>query len=291
MTLLGDARRVIGVLLLAFGGAAPSSTQGRTPAAVLDRFDLRPRAAVQGKLPNALQEISGLAVAADGRVFAHGDERAVVAQVDACAAKAVKAFALGNPPVRGDFEGIAIAGERFFLITSTGLLYEFREGADGAAVTFSVIDTGFGKVCELEGLAYDPSERTLLSGCKETARPELRGQLVVLRWSLDRKAPAVPPRLTVPLRDVLNASGTKGFRTTSIERDARSGHYFLVAGPERAIVEVTPTGQVLAARSLNRQLHPQPEGLTFVGDSLLVIADEGATGGTRGAITCYRRAP
>ena len=289
MTQLGDARRSIGVLLLAFVGAA--ATQGRAPAAVLDRFDWRPRAAVQGKLPNALQEISGMAVAADGRVFVHGDERAVVVQVDACAAKVVKAFALGNPPIRGDFEGIAIAAERFFLITSTGFLYEFREGPDGAAVRFSVIDTGFGKVCELEGLAYDASERTLLSGCKETPRPELRGQLVVLRWSLDRTAPAVPPRLTVPLSEVLKASGTKGFRTTSIERDALTGHYILVAGPERALIEITTKGAVVAGQALNRQLHPQPEGVTLLGDSVLVIADEGAAGGSgnRGTTTCYRR--
>ena len=282
-----NACRVIGVSLLAIVSAAQSSKQGPTPAAVLDRFDLRPRAAVQGKLPNALQEISGVAVTADGRVFAHGDERAVVAQIDACAAKVVKAFTLGRPPVHGDFEGIAIAGERFFLITSTGFLYEFREGADGAAVTFSVIDTGFGRVCELEGLAYDPSDRVLLIGCKQTARPELRGQLVVLRWSLDRKAPAVPPSLTVPLSQVTKTTGDKGFRPTAIERDGRTGHFVLVAGPERAIVEITSAGQVLAARTLNRQLHPQPEGLTVVGDSLLVIADEGGT--RHGTTTCYRR--
>jgi hypothetical protein len=288
MSVWRDARRVIGVLLLALVSAAPSSTQGRTPAAVLDLFDLRPRAAVQAKLPNGLLEVSGLAVTADGRVFAHGDERGVVAQVDACAAKVIKAFALGKPPLRADFEGIAIAGERFFLITSKGFLYEFREGPDGAAVPFSVIDTGFGKVCELEGLAYDAGERTLLSGCKETARPELRGKLVLLRWSLDRKAPAATPNLTIPLNDVVKATGTKGFRTTSIERDALTGHYILVAGPERAIVELTTKGAVVAGRGLNRQLHTQPEGVTLVGDSILVIADEGGT--QRGAMTCYRRA-
>ncbi len=288
MRALCGARQVIGVLLLALASAAPSAPQGRTPGAVLDLFDLRPRAAVQAKLPNVLREVSGLAVAADGRVFAHGDERAVVAQVDACAARVIKIFSLGRPPLRGDFEGLAIAGERFFLITSTGFLYEFREGPDGAAVPFSVMDTGFGRVCELEGLAYDASERTLLSGCKETARPSLRGQLVVLRWSLDRRAAAAAPSLTIPLNDVLKATGTKGFRTTSIERDALTGHYILVAGPERALVELTPKGAVIAGRDLNRQLHPQPEGVTLVGDSVLVIADEGGT--ARGAMTCYRRA-
>ncbi|MGQ0641821.1 MAG: hypothetical protein ACT4P6_13815 [Gemmatimonadaceae bacterium] len=278
--------RVVAVFALAAATLAPSGAtmQG---SAVLDQFDFREQEAVQAKLPRALQEISGLAVASDGRVFAHGDERAVVAQIDACAAKVIKAFALGKPPLRGDFEGIAIAGERFFLITSSGQLYEFREGADGAAAPFTVRDTGFGKVCEVEGLAYEPGDRVLLAGCKRTARPELRAQITVLRWSLDRAAPAIPPSLTISLRDVLQRSGNKGFHTSAIERHARTGNYVLVAGPERALIEVTAKGSLLATRPLRRQLHPQPEGVTFLGDSVLVVGDEGAD---RGAITCYHRA-
>jgi uncharacterized protein YjiK len=277
----------IGVLALAAAGAKASTRQAQS-AALLDKFDFREKSATHVKLPRALQEISGLAVTSDGRVFAHGDERAVVAQIDACAAKVVKSFALGTPPVRGDFEGIAIAGDRFFLVTSIGQLYEFREGADAAAVPFTVRDTGFGKVCEIEGLAYEPGDRVLVMGCKHPLRPELRGEISVLRWSLDRQAAADPPRLTIPLGEIVRRLDVKAFHTSAIERDARSGHYLLVAGPQRALVEVTAKGSFIAARSLRRQLHPQPEGLTLLGDSVLVIGDEG--GNARASITCYHKA-
>jgi uncharacterized protein YjiK len=276
----------IGVLALATAGATASAPQAQS-AALLDMFDFHEKSATHATLPRALQEISGLAVTSDGRVFAHGDERALVVQIDACAAKAVKSCSLGAPPVLGDFEGIAIVGDRFFLVTSNGQLYEFREGPDASAVPFSVRDTGFGKVCEIEGLAYEPGDRVLLMGCKQPARRELRGEISILRWSLDRAAVADPPTLTIPLGDVVKRLGGKSFHTSSIERDARTGHYLLVAGPERTLVEVTAKGAVVNAQALRRQLHPQPEGLTLLGDSLLVIGDEGANG--RASITCYRR--
>jgi uncharacterized protein YjiK len=267
--------------------AARPATSRRQGSALLDKIDFRQKAAVQSRLPRALQEISGLAVTSDGRVFAHGDEHAVVVQVDPCSGKVVKAFSLGAPPVRGDFEGIAIIDQRFFLVTSRGLLYEFREGADGAVVRFNIYDTGFGRVCEIEGLAYEPGSRVLLIGCKQPVRREIRPTVTVLRWSLDRLAAADPPSLTIPLGDVTARLKGKGFHTSAIERDAKSGNYLLLAGPQHSLVEVTSTGTVLAARELHRQQHPQPEGLTLLGDSVMVIADEG--GGGRATITCYRR--
>lgn len=273
------------VALLAIA-ARPSSPRTQT-SALLDQFDFREKAAQQAKLPRALQEVSGLATTSDGRVFAHGDERAIVVQVDACAAKPVKAFSLGRPAVHGDFEGIAIAGERFFMVTSSGWLYEFRDAADGAVVPFTVRETGFGRVCEIEGLAYEPASRVLLMGCKTPLRREMRPSVTVLRWSLERNAVADPASLTIPLAQVAQRLGTRGFHTASIERDAGTGHYLLLAGPEHSLVELTNGGALVAAHQLHGRLHPQPEGLALLGDSVMVVADEG--GAKHATMTCYRR--
>jgi streptogramin lyase len=48
------------------------------PDPVLARYDFAEPAADRWKLPRSLDEISGLAVDARGRVFAHDDERAAV---------------------------------------------------------------------------------------------------------------------------------------------------------------------------------------------------------------------
>jgi uncharacterized protein YjiK len=275
------AARVAGTLGLGLAAVAPAAPPAQGPKQVpaLAAFDFRKNAAQQTQLPHALHEASGLTTTADGRVFTHGDERGVVSQVDACRGTIVKTFSLGKPAVRGDFEGIAVAGTRFFLVTSTGWLYETTEGANNAVVPFRAVDTGFGKTCEIEGLAYEPTDRVLLLGCKRRIRTPSRGGVTLFRWSLDRSAPAVPPEVSIPLE--------AAFHVSSVEREPRSGHYVLVAGPERLLAEVTARGEVVATRMLHRALHPQPEGITFVGDSLLVVVDEGRTGPA--VLTCYHR--
>jgi uncharacterized protein YjiK len=156
-------------------------------------------------------------------------------------------------------------------------------------VPYTSYETGLGAECELEGLAYEPSDRTLLVGCKQPRVPALRGTVTLFRWSIDRRAAATPARISVPLAAVTARTHTKQFHPSSVEREPRTGHYVVVAGPERAVVEVTSAGEVVAGRELPARLHRQPEGLTFVGDSVLLVADEGGNG--RGALTAYTRAP
>lgn len=263
--------------------AAPSPD----PSA-LNRFDIRKGAATQFRLPRGLREISGLAVTADGRLLAHGDELGIISELNPRTGAVVKSFTLGSPPARNDFEGIAVAGERIFLMTSRGLLYETREGASGEAMRFTVTDTRFGPRCELEGLAFEPSDRSLLVGCKRPYDRKLHGAVTIFRWSIDRGQPATPAAITISLPDIIKGTGEKAFHQSSLEREPRTGHYVLVAGPQRVLAEVTRTGAVVATRSLPRSLHRQPEGLTFIGDSTLVIGDEGGSG--YGTLTTYPHA-
>ena len=64
-------------------------------------------------LPSHLREISGLALTADGRLLAHGDERGHVFEVDYRRGVVVKEFTLGTDKaaVKGDFEAITVAGD------------------------------------------------------------------------------------------------------------------------------------------------------------------------------------
>jgi uncharacterized protein YjiK len=279
--------RVIGVLPLLMAPSSRTQGQERSATTVLGTFDTRHTAAEQVALPRGLREISGLATTADGRLFGHGDESGVVAQINPRTGAIEKYFSLGSPAIRGDFEGIAIAGDRFFLITSTGQLYETREGANGVGTRYTVVDTGFGKSCEIEGLAYDSSDRTLLIGCKHMLKLSRPLRMTMFRWSVDRGAPAVPATITIDLTDVAGSTGASNVRISSVEREPRSGHYVVIAGPAWQLVELTKDGRVVAAKGLSRRLHRQPEGLTFLGDSLLLVVDEGGRG--RALLTRYHR--
>jgi hypothetical protein len=262
--------------------------QARGRASAIDRFDLRKGAGAQVSLPKGLLEVSGLAATAQGKVLAHADERAIISVLDGPGGAVERWFSFGRPPMRGDFEGIATVGSRVFLLTSTGVLHEGREGAHESAMPYRNKDTGFGAQCELEGLAYDARAQVLLLPCKVPRGPALRGRLTIFRWSVTREVPADPPQLSVVIDGVTAHTGTKGFHPSGIDVDPVTGNYLLVAGPERAVVEVTPQGAVVAGSTLPKKAHAQPEGVTFVGDSLLLIADEG--GKARATLTTYRRA-
>ena len=181
------------------GQRADSSRPAPAPGGVLGRYDLAGEPAWQVRLPKDLDEISGLAFSPDGRLFGHGDQDATIWQLDARNGKRLKTFSVassdhdpdlgkkgGNGTLTGDFEDIQIVGDRFFLISSNGVLIEFREGADGGAVPYTAHDTGLGPTCEIEGLAHEPASRSLLILCKIPHQDAYKDQIVIFAWSLDR---------------------------------------------------------------------------------------------------------
>jgi uncharacterized protein YjiK len=240
------------------------------------------------ELPEALREISGLAATPEGRVFAHGDERALIVELDLRRERAIKAFTMGRQGVRGDFEGIAVADGRFWLVTSDGILYESAEGENGGYVAFRTYDTGVGTQCEVEGLAHDPSTSALLLACKAPRVRALRGMVAVFAWSIPRRTLVSRSGVRVQANALARSAGVSTFHPSGLERDPTTGHWLLVAARERAVAEITPDGGIVAGAVLSRRGHRQPEGIAITSDRTLLIGDEGA--GRRGTLTVYRHA-
>lgn len=246
---------------------------------------------VQWKLPGSLQEISGLAATADGRLFAHADERAEVHQLDYLSGKRLKTFYLSAEPgarkprpARGDFEGIAVADEDLYLVTSRGRLYRSRIGADETAVAFTTFDTGLEDVCEVEGLTYHTERHVLLIACKTVYEKALRRNVVVFQWALDGQMLLTDDTITIPLERVV-ASGE--FNPSGIAVSPGNGNLLLVAARQRALLEATITGKVVHVSTLPMEsYHRQTEGIAVFASGTLVLADEG--GSKRGRLGVYR---
>ena len=232
-----------------------------------------------------LAEISGLALTADGRLLTHGDETGRVFEIDYRRGTIVKQFTIGTQLVRADFEGIAVANDVLFLLASNGKLYEFREGANGERIDYVLHDTGLRHECEFEGVAFDPTINALLLACKNvrTTGP-LRDSLVIYRWTLPGGS-GRPSRLTVPLARVIGSNGWAGLHPSDITVDPSSGNYVLVAAEEKALIEITPAGDLVFARPLPAGL-AHAEGVAITRDSILIISTE--AGRRSAAITLYR---
>lgn len=243
-------------------------------------------------LPPDLDEISGLALTVDGRLLAHNDQEGTVWEIDYRRGVLVKRFALGRRPIKGDFEGIAIASDRIFLIGSNGKLYEFREGANGERVDYTVHDTRLGSECEFEGVAFDPGLNSLLLACKSAKGKH--DSLVLYRWKLQSGDGKRLSRLTVPIANVIGLNEWKELHPSDITIDPFSGNYVLVAAQERALIEITPTGEAISARPLPGE-HVQAEGVAITREGMLILSDESAGNGAprsgrrpAAAVTLYR---
>lgn len=255
----------------------------------LEGYDLRTETATHWKLPNRLREISGLAMTQDHRLLAHNDEKGIIFEIDYQNGAIVKAWELSDlsKPVTDDFEGIAVVDDLIYLVTSSGRLYECREGADGEAVLFNMYATGIGRACEIEGLAYDPDRRALLLLCKNPRSPEQEGQISIYRWSIDTKQSIEEAHSPIPIIDFLRHIEGQTFQPSGIERHPVSGNYFVVAARQHAIAEITPDGHVVAVKELSAKQHPQVEGITFAADYKIIVSDEGK--GKRARLTFYPR--
>lgn len=271
----------VAVLLPWAAGAEPPST-GVLEANTFSVEDFQ-----QWKLPDKLNEISGLAVTPDGRLLAVADEAAIVYELDYEQGKLVKAFALGKPTLRGDFEGIALARGRVWLVTSNGLIYESAEGVDGERVAYEVHRTTAGRACEIEGLAQWRAEGLLLLLCKDLRRESELDGLAIFAWSMAERQLLPERTVALPDRRIVNELRDRRLRPSGIALDERSGNILIVAARPRAVIEITSDGTFVAAAELPAR-HRQSEGIEILQDGRLLIADEG--GGHKARLAVYPRA-
>jgi uncharacterized protein YjiK len=236
-------------------------------------------------LPEDLREISGVALMPDGRIVAHNDERGRVYVIDPKRGVILKQFSLGRSGVVADFEAIAVSGTEIFLLESNGRVYQFREGQSNKDVPFVVHDTKLGGECEFEGLAVEPSTRAFVLVCKVIDKRRDRNQVLIYRWLAQPGAAPQVSRISVPIAAAVGANGWKELAPSDIAIDPATGNYIVITGREKALIEITPGGQVV--RSVPLPGDPQqPEGVAVTPDGILVISDEGVK--RPADITLYR---
>ncbi|NTW64463.1 MAG: hypothetical protein HGA46_10420, partial [Chlorobiaceae bacterium] len=239
------------------------------------------------------------ALSGEGKLFTHNDEKGVVYQLDLMTGRIIKKFYLvmdigkGKRCVKDDFEDIAIAGNRFFMVSSAGKLYEFREGNDREHVEAVVYETAVDALYEVEGLCYEPvQDELLLSWKKKSIKKngkhaaekndfQTADYVPVFAFSLKTMSRYVLPKFMLDMKAIARAAGKRSFRPSGIACEPTRGTLFLISSRSRLIVEIDASdGEPLSSKPLPKKYHPQPEGIVFLPDNTLLISDEGRFHGT-----------
>ena len=257
------------ISIVACGSEAP----GIAPATVAEtRFQ-------QWTLPERLNEISGLALTADERLLVVTDELAVVYEIDYEDGHLVKAFAFGDPPVRGDFEGIAVRDGIVWLMTSDGELLAAAEGDNGESVSYESFDTRLDNTCEFEGLAVGGAEQSLVLICKEARR---NADLQIHVWNPDN---GDKDRIDLQEKKMAAAAGDNDVNPSGIAVDPESGQYVVVAAKQYVVMRLEDDGSFAGViMHLDKQRHRQAEGIAITQDGRVLIADEAGNGRARLAV-------
>jgi len=251
------------------------------------------------ELPKRLQELSGLTMTHDDRLFGHDDEKAIIYQINQSNGSVIKSFSVGKKTVKKDFEGIAFVNDLFYLVTSEGQIYEFKEGQNKSSVSYNIYKTKLSSRNDVEGLCYDPDTKSLLLPCKGYPGKGYDGKRAVYSFSLSEKKLEKKPRFLISIDEVSKLRETdftqqmgdffllteSKFAPSGIEKHPDTGSFYILASKGKLIVEISSEGKLIGKILLDKEHHYQPEGITFDKDHSLLIGDEGGNG--KAKITIY----
>ncbi len=245
------------------------------------------------RLPHRLREVSAV-VALDGATVACvQDEVGAVFVVDLLGRNGLRAEVFGP---RGDYEGLALVGERYWVLRSDGVVLRLDGRAGALSIGASLrLPAGHG---EWEGLCWDRERGLLLTVPKEGAK-DVAGRALLSIFGIDPRAERVlpDPVLVLDLRRLEDDAVARGITLptkTSAKGRARSdvrmacsellalpdrGELLLLSSADHAIFRVDRDGRLLAFAPLDPDELPQPEGLALLPDGRLLVASEGPSYG------------
>jgi len=266
--------RAVCIALLGFLASACHSGQGSS---------VETGGFTQWALPDRLREISGLALTSDERLLAVTDEEAIVYEIDYRSGSLIKAFAIGEPTIRGDFEGIAVLAGKVWLLVSNGRLYSFDEGTDGQRVAYERINPKLGDECEFEGLAADEQAGRLLLLCKESKKKKKGLRIYELIVAGDNDMDAI--EIDIDEDAMSDSIDARRVNPSGITIDPASGNLIVVAAKQNAVFELNREGRFIdVIMQLDNKRHRQAEGIEVTADGRMLIADEAVNGPARLAI-------
>ncbi len=221
------------------------------------------------ELPDELKEISGMTLL-DGRILgAVNDEQGVLYFVDIATGQISDRKKFGK---KGDYEGIALAGRRLYVLRSDGSLFEITNWGDSEPGS-EEIETGLKKSCDAEGLAFDGTRGRLLVACKEKGGKGMKGDRAI--YGFDPAANRVSDDPVYVLREEDFRKGKDDFKPSGLAIHPSSGDVYVLSSVRKAVVVLASDGSFREEIDLSDAGLEQPEGMVILPEGDVLISSEG----------------
>lgn len=246
------------------------------------------------KLPTKLKEISGLGLASDERyLVAVQDENGIIFTIDKMTGATISEIEFWKD---GDYEGIEMVGNDIFIVKSTGTIYQVVN-AGGPNQKVEKYNHFLDKDNDVEGLCFDPTLNCLLLACKAKAGhgDHYNRKKGIYAFHLNQLTIDSIPVFTFSMDDILAYLETKPqinrlekiieffdpsndqlpFSPSGIAIHPKTGHIYLTSSVGKLLLITERSGKILHIEKLDKNIHPQPEGICFDKNGDLYIANEG----------------
>ena len=224
------------------------------------------------ELSDKLKEISGLTWYKRNLLAGIQDEDGKIFIINSRTGVIEQELKFAGP---GDYESIEYANEFFYVMTSSGLLYEVNEHDPTITRKFKTPLTWLNDV---EGMCFDTVLDVLLVACKEKPStklsPSTKGK-AIYGIDLNSKNFVTPPIFTIKKKDLepfLQEKQT--FKPSALAIDPITCNIYMLASVGQLLIVMSPDGTVLEVNRLKAKQFRQPEGITFSPGGDLFIANE-----------------
>ncbi len=272
-TLLGLGLGFV-LIIAVFTDMAPQRKQGDLSFTVSQRWNL----------PSELDEISGIAWLNDDKMAAVQDEDGVIFIYDLKEKKIEKTIIFGGP---GDYEGLAVHQQDAYVLRSDGVIFAIQD-FETSNKTVKTYQTPFSDKNNMETMEFDMKRNSLLISPKDRdlSSDRYKG---VYAFSLDTKEMEKTPVIKLDMGDKTlkrfrENELYKTFRPSDLAIHPKTNEMYMLEGSKPKLLILDADGNAKNAYKLDKQLFPQPEGITFSTDGSLYISSEAKNEGN-GTIT------
>jgi uncharacterized protein YjiK len=243
------------------------------------------------KLPQTLQEISGITEIDSSTIACVQDEHEVVFFYDLNSNQIVSRI---DNRYKGDYEGITRVDTTLYILRSDGMITEIKDFNSEKSVR-STYSTDI-PLKDNEGICYDPDNNYLLITPKESPgkRSEDRDKRFIYGFDLTSGKLIPEPVIIIDLSVIdsfaiannIKAPGRDKkkdkkkdpdikFRISGIDIHPLNGRLFLLSSIDKLLFIFNMNSELENIITLNPELFKQPEGITFFKNGDLLISNEG----------------
>jgi hypothetical protein len=223
------------------------------------------------ELPDALHEISGVAVVNDSIVACIADEKGMI-----------YFYNLNNSSIdnklkfadKGDFEDLTIIGDTIYALDSKGVIWSIKNYNNDAQIELHIL--AIEEPFELEGLCQRKDSLFIAAKYYHNKKRDEKGTLPV--WKLSQEIQIEEPLFSLP--DFVEPPGKSSvpFHTSAFIFDEVNGQWYCLSTHTKALIQCDYTGRIIAVRALSEKIFSQPEGICFTKSGDLLISNEGKDG-------------